>query len=156
MNAEMLETLGKIAGIGGICVGVALIVFHKVISESILGTMGREHAYRLVLLVTVCVWTIALAGIGAWVLTEAPGNNGESADKPSIKTQGAQSPVVKDTKGSVNVSIGEPKSGAAPPKTSDNQTLEAQPTTETRGDQSPVVQGTSGDVRINIGTGAKE
>jgi hypothetical protein len=106
MNAEMLETLGKIAGIGGICVGIALIVFHKVISESILATMSREQAYRLVRLVTLCVWTIALAGIGAWVLTEAPGNNGESADEPSIKTQGHQSPVVQGTGGDVRINIG--------------------------------------------------
>jgi len=68
----------------------------------------------------VLVWSVAVIGIGAWVIgnqkppaqaSTAPA--GRSSSSPSIATSGAQSPVVKDTKGDVNINFGAPPAGAA-------------------------------------------
>lgn len=106
MNAELLETLGKIAGIGGIALGVGLIVFREVIRKSVLGALSKDDAYRLVRLVAVFSWTIALAGMGAWAWVETSSNNDLRTDDPSIATEGAQSPVVTGTGGNVQINIG--------------------------------------------------
>ena len=151
MDSELLIGLGKVAGIGGIALGVALLVFGKVLRKSVLASLSKANAYRLLRLVTVCVWTIGLAGIAAWVWVESPPPSATQAETQGIKTGGAQSPVVTDTKGSVNITIeGQPAGAGAAP--SSDARPEAEPSAiETHGAQSPVVEGTGGDVKIDIG-----
>ena len=68
MGTDVLQALGQIAGIGGISVGVALVVFRDVIRKNIFPKFKDEHlAYRLLRLVVVLSWTIAVLGTGAWL-----------------------------------------------------------------------------------------
>ena len=67
MNADLFKTLGQIAGIGGIALGVFLILFREIIRKKIFPTLKKDHAYRLLRLIAILVFIVALAGISAWV-----------------------------------------------------------------------------------------
>jgi hypothetical protein len=112
MDAEILKTVGQIAGIGGLALGVFLLLFRDIIRKSIFPTLSKTHAYRLLALSAVLIWSVALAGIGAWVWVETnpPGLSGP----PSSATVGG--PGIANTGQQTfqgPVSIGAPPS---PPK----------------------------------------
>jgi hypothetical protein len=67
VEAEILKTVGQIAGIGGLALGVLLIVFRDIIRKNIFPRLPAAEAYRLLRLITVAVWTVAIVGIIAWV-----------------------------------------------------------------------------------------
>ena len=123
-----------------------MLVFGKVLRRSVVGHLSEANAYRLLRLVTVCVWTIGLAGIVAWVWVK------EVCDSSrQITTEGVQSPIVTCTGGDAKITIeGQPTGAGGVP--SPEARPEAEPSAiETRGAQSPVVEGTGGDVKIDIG-----
>jgi hypothetical protein len=74
MDMEILKTVGQIAGIGGLALGVFLILFKEIIRKSIFPQLAKKDAYRLLRLISVLVFLIAALGIGAWVWV---GTNGE-------------------------------------------------------------------------------
>lgn len=67
METELLKTLGQIAGIGGIALGVFLLLFRDLISKRIFPTLTRDQSFRLLRLIVILVWSVAIAGIGAWI-----------------------------------------------------------------------------------------
>jgi hypothetical protein len=67
VEAEVLKTVGQIAGIGGLALGVFLLLFRDIIRKNIFPKLPAPEAYRLLRLITVAVWSIAVIGIGAWV-----------------------------------------------------------------------------------------
>jgi hypothetical protein len=76
LEAEVLKTLGQIGGIGGIALGVMLFLFRDIISRIIFPKLSTEKAYRLLQLITVCVWSVAVLGMGAWMIAaRAPAAN---------------------------------------------------------------------------------
>jgi uncharacterized protein YjbI with pentapeptide repeats len=81
MDAEILKVVGQVAGIGGIALGVLLLVFREVIRKKIFPMLTKEQAYRLLRLVLLLVWLVALAGVVAWVwvATHSKGEPNESA-----------------------------------------------------------------------------
>lgn len=70
MDTELLRTVGQIAGIGGVALGVFLLLFRELIRKAILPRLPAREASRFLTLIAVLVWSVALAGIGAWVWTE--------------------------------------------------------------------------------------
>ena len=84
MEANLMKTLGQIAGIGGISLGVLLIVLRDIIRKNIFPKFKDEKlAYSLLRLIVVVVWITAIAGIGAWVYTSVSGH--KIAETISIK-----------------------------------------------------------------------
>jgi hypothetical protein len=81
-NMNLLKTLGQIAGLGGISLGTFVIIFRDVIRKRIFPRLGEQSAYRLLRLILVLTWTIAILGIGAWTFMtyatrrESHGSNG--------------------------------------------------------------------------------
>jgi hypothetical protein len=69
MDATLLKTLGAIAGIGGLSLGVLLLVFRDVIRRTLFQRLSRDQSYRLLRLIVVLAFTISVVGIGAWVYT---------------------------------------------------------------------------------------
>ena len=67
METELLKTLGQIAGIGGISLGVFLLLFRDLIRKKIFPILTKDQAFRLLRLIAILVWSIAIAGIGAWI-----------------------------------------------------------------------------------------
>jgi hypothetical protein len=66
---EQISELGKIAGIGGIALGVLLFVFRDAVAPHI-ARLSKQRAYALLQSIVVLSFTVAVAGIGAWVWTE--------------------------------------------------------------------------------------
>ena len=70
MDADLLRTVGQIAGIGGLALGVFLLLFRDIIRKQIFPQLAKKDAYRLLRLISILVFLIAAFGIGAWVWTE--------------------------------------------------------------------------------------
>lgn len=70
MNSELFEVLGKIAGIGGISLGIVLILFREIIRKKIFPSLTKQQAYKTIRLIITFVFIIALCGIGAWTFLE--------------------------------------------------------------------------------------
>ena len=68
MDAEFVRIAGKVAGIGGLAIGALLILYRDVIRKNIFPQMSKDQAYRLLLLIIILVWSIAVVGIAAWVI----------------------------------------------------------------------------------------
>jgi hypothetical protein len=96
MDAGLLKTLGQILGIGGLALGVFFLLFREVIRKSIFPTLKKDDAYKLLRLLSVLIWSVAVIGIGAWIWGD------KKAPDQSITTGGPQSPVVRDTKGTAD------------------------------------------------------
>jgi hypothetical protein len=88
MDAGILKTLGQIAGIGGIALGVFFLLFRDMIRKSIFPKLEKGDAYRLLRLISILIWSVAVLGIGAWV-------------GPSMRTAGPGSPIVTGVTGNV-------------------------------------------------------
>jgi multisubunit Na+/H+ antiporter MnhB subunit len=97
MNAELLKTLGQVLGIGGLALGIFFLLFREIIRKSIFPTLKKDDAYRLLRLISVLIWSVAVIGIGAWILGD------RKAAANSVTTTGPQSPVVQETKGDVRI-----------------------------------------------------
>jgi hypothetical protein len=70
MSADLLKSLGQIAGIAGIAVGVLLVVFRDIIRKEIFPRLTKAQGFKVLTLIIITVWSVALVGVGAWVLVE--------------------------------------------------------------------------------------
>jgi hypothetical protein len=104
MDTDLLKTLGQVLGIGGVALGVFFLLFREVLRKSIFPTLKKDDAFRLLRLIALLIWSVAVVGIGAWMW-------GEQQPKRSIVTNGPQSPVIQNTKGNVYIEFdaGQPK-----------------------------------------------
>ena len=112
MDAELLQTVGQIAGIGGLAIAMLLLVFRDIVAKNIFPQLKKDHAYSLLRLISILVFVVAIAGIGAWALVETDGADRTAGT--AIETRGPNSPIVTDTDGDVTISI-----GAEPPAAAD-------------------------------------
>ena len=80
MVAEVLKTVGQIAGIGGLALGVFLLLFRDIIRRNIFPKLPAEQAFRLLRLITVAVWSVAIVGIAAWFFASRPFGGNAQAD----------------------------------------------------------------------------
>jgi len=102
MEAGVLETVGQVAGIGGLALGVFLLLFRDLIRKSIFPKLPAAEAYRLLRLITGAVWSVALVGIAAWVYVET---QPPAAPTSSVQqeTHGDNSPAISDVEGGVRI-----------------------------------------------------
>lgn len=99
MNQEILKTVGQVAGIGGVALGVFLILFREVIRKNIFPDLSKDHAYRLLRLIVILVWSVAIAGIAAWVFVSVDAQRkkeGDVATPTPVSGQNAQ-PTIQRT-----------------------------------------------------------
>jgi hypothetical protein len=73
MDAETLKVVAQVAGIGGIALAVLLMVFREVIQKNIFTSLSPEEGYRLLRLIIVSTWSVAIIGVGAWIYTKTQG-----------------------------------------------------------------------------------
>jgi hypothetical protein len=79
---EIVLQLGKIAGIAGVSIGVVLILFREIIRKSIFPNLSKIHAYRLLRLIIILTWSIAIIGIGSWLYAKKLDKNKPSTNEP--------------------------------------------------------------------------
>jgi hypothetical protein len=70
MDAEVLKTVGQVAGIGSLALGVFLLLFRDIVRKNIFPKLPAAEAYRLLRLINGTVWSVAVVGITAWVYVE--------------------------------------------------------------------------------------
>src|SRR5262252_1824839 len=109
MEAGLLKTLGQALGIGGVALGVFFLLFRDVIRKKIFPTLKKDDAYRLLRLITVLVWSVAVIGIAAWFWGA---NRPVGSTSATISTTGQQSPVIQGTQGDVRIDFNTPGGGA--------------------------------------------
>jgi hypothetical protein len=103
MDIDLLKTLGQILGIGGLALGIFFLLFRELIRKAIFPTLKKDDAYRLLRLISVLIWSIAVIGIAAWVWGD------RTTAARSVVTTGSQSPVIQDTKGNVQIDFNAPQ-----------------------------------------------
>jgi len=67
MDVEVIKVVAQFAGIGGISLGILLILFKEIIRKNIFPSLTKQHAYSLLKLIAILIWSIAIIGIFAWV-----------------------------------------------------------------------------------------
>jgi len=68
MDSDLLKTLGQILGIGGLALGVFFLLFREMLRKSIFPALKKDDAYRLLRLIAVLIWSVAVIGVCAWVV----------------------------------------------------------------------------------------
>ncbi|QPF90975.1 hypothetical protein [Bradyrhizobium commune] len=102
MDMWMLKIAGQIAGIGGLALVILLILFRNIIRKNIFPTLKKDDAYRLLRLITLLTFLVALAGIAAWILSTS-----QSLISPRLPPQNStsQNSSVVGNNNSVNQKI---------------------------------------------------
>ena len=99
MDTELLKVVGQVAGIGGLALGVFLLLFREVIRKRIFPMLPPAQAYRLLRLIIVAVWSVAIVGIAAWVYVGQGPTRAVSADNGGVAIGGDVSGSTVDNAG---------------------------------------------------------
>lgn len=75
MEGKILGSVGKIAGLGGIALGVFLLVFQSVLQKQFLPQAGLTSAQAFAVILSLMILTFGIAGIGviAWLVSRTIG-----------------------------------------------------------------------------------
>jgi len=68
MELKALEGLGKVAGIGGIALGVLALALKDVLASRVFAALPPEQAAQLLMMIIVGSFLIGALGIVAWML----------------------------------------------------------------------------------------
>jgi hypothetical protein len=120
MEAAPFETMGKVAGIGGLALGVLLLVFRDILQKGVLSTLSGKDSFRLLRLVTLLTFVVAIAGLGAWGWAEVRGEGGETTSTieagrdvsagRALDVRGGSEPAIKagrDVTAGGDITVGE-------------------------------------------------
>lgn len=106
MDFDLLEKLGKIAGIAGISIGAIVIIFSSIIQKKIFPGLTKEQGYRIIKMIIITASVLAVIGIGAWIYTDFQKNKIDKTNQLKVKHVIG---FVKDTNGdpvtSVNIEV---------------------------------------------------
>jgi hypothetical protein len=94
-----LATLGKVAGIAGIALGVMLLVFRDVAAKLARKLRPRD-APKLLRLIVIATWTTGVVGVGVWAL-----GAGSGCSPTNLQTAGSSSPIVACADGPVRIDV---------------------------------------------------
>lgn len=68
MENVFIENLARIAGIGGVAVGVLLILFREVLRRTVFSRISPDHSFQLLRLVVVFTGVVAIGGLATWAV----------------------------------------------------------------------------------------
>jgi len=66
LEEQVLQVTGKVAGIGGLALGIFLLLFREVIRKNIFPTLSDEEAYKLIRQFMYLTFCLALFGLASW------------------------------------------------------------------------------------------
>jgi hypothetical protein len=75
MESKILTSVGKVAGLGGIALGVVLLIFQGVLQKQFLpqAGLGSDQAFAVILSMMILTFGIAGIGVIAWIVGRAVG-----------------------------------------------------------------------------------
>lgn len=82
MKTELIATLGTVAGVGGIALGVLFFLFREVIRKRIFPTLTKEQAYKTINRLISLTALVAIVGLVVWAATELV----PAGDAPEVKS----------------------------------------------------------------------
>jgi hypothetical protein len=70
VESKLLVSLGKVAGIGGIALGVLFLLFRQILQKQYLPQLGLNGAQSFHIIIAILVFTFGIAAIGilAWII----------------------------------------------------------------------------------------
>jgi hypothetical protein len=85
MDARVLLICGRVAGIGGIALGILLLVFAKILAPDFFASLGLSpsDSFRLVMALMVFTFGIGATGLVCWVIAGAQ-NHQQRASTPQV------------------------------------------------------------------------
>jgi hypothetical protein len=91
MDAQILRTLGGIAGLAGLAIGMILLLYREIIRKNIFPTLTRTDSYRLLRIIAVLSWSVAMFGILCWVWSTAILHRNQA--QPTVAAAAPAAPV---------------------------------------------------------------
>jgi hypothetical protein len=85
MDFDILEKLGKVAGIAGITVGAVVIIFSGIIQKKIFPGLTKEQGFRIIKMIILFAGLLAVIGIGAWIYTDYQKNKIDRTNQLKVK-----------------------------------------------------------------------
>lgn len=77
MESKLLAVVGKLAGIGGISLGVLLLLFKDILADRFLVSAGLGPAQAFAIIFALMIFTFSITGIGviSWLIGNTVGDN---------------------------------------------------------------------------------
>jgi hypothetical protein len=91
MDSSLIGFMGRIAGIGGLALGVFSLIFREVIRKIIFPKLTATDAYRTIRLLLVLPFGIAVLGILAWIYTKGAQPTSSPSTATSTKPESGRS-----------------------------------------------------------------
>ena len=79
MDVQVFRTLGGIAGLAGLAIGMILVLYREIVRKNVFPTLTKRDAYRLLRNIAILSWSIAMFGILCWVWSTANLHRNQSA-----------------------------------------------------------------------------
>lgn len=95
MNPNILEMLGRVAGVGGISLGVFLVIYRDFLRRKIFSNLTKDQSYRILRLLLWLTWSVAIAGIVAWMVGSQAQTNAK-LEKRGAAVEGGDKPTAPD------------------------------------------------------------
>jgi hypothetical protein len=128
MDLSQLKSLGEIAGIGGLALGVVVLLMRPLIAT--IAGLPKDARAGSVKLIAIGCFAIGALGIAAWTISS-------HSNSPQVSTRGAQSPgVISGGDATVNYGISPEAQPGSPPANTSNLPAPSG-TVQTEGNQSP-------------------
>jgi hypothetical protein len=93
-DGSILKTFAEVAGIGGIALAVLLLIFRDVIRKNIFPKLPADYAYRIIRLIVVLTFTIAMTSIGGWIYLQVIPSEGQFANSKPVPRSPEQAAVL--------------------------------------------------------------
>lgn len=106
MDLKALTSLGKVAGIGGIALGLVGILLKDVLANRVFQGLPPQQAYQLLFIIIIGLFVLGALGILAWILAERPASAGPRAN---VHAEGGSAAFGDKAKGNT-VTINNPPS----------------------------------------------
>jgi hypothetical protein len=102
MRPDVVEAVGKYAGLAGFAVGLVLIVFSRIVRLRLETVFSRAKAFQFYLVLLVLTWSLGVVGIGAWAFVNH--NPGGLPGQANCSTQSGN--VTVSGSGNVTQTVG--------------------------------------------------
>jgi hypothetical protein len=96
VSMSVLTSLGQIAGLGGIAVGMVVLIYRDVLRNRLLARLSASQSFQILTLIIVLAWGIGVAGVVGWLA--APTSRGS----PTPISQEKCNSTINDNSGGVN------------------------------------------------------
>lgn len=67
VDIELAKVFAQVAGLGGLALITAIIIFREVIQKNVFSRLTKRHSYQLLRLIIVLTSVLAISGLGSWV-----------------------------------------------------------------------------------------